>query len=74
MVSGKMIPEKNGARKNGPREKWSPEKFPPKIVRRQKNARKFKRVFIFINWFHYTHKKMFDAYVTILHMYQTVEH
>ena len=29
--------------------------------------------FIFINWFHYTHKKMFDAYVTIVHMYQTVE-
>ena len=30
--------------------------------------------FIFINWFHYTHIKMFDVYITILHMHQTVEH
>ena len=29
---------------------------------------------IFINWFHYTQKKMFDACITILHMHQTVEH
>ena len=28
-------------------EKWSPEKFPSKIVLRQKNARKFKRLFHF---------------------------
>ena len=55
-------PQKNGLRKNGPREKWcpekwspekwspenwSPEKFPSKIVFRQKNARKFKRLFHF---------------------------
>ena len=43
---------KNGPRKNGPQEKWSPEKwspekFPSKIVLRQKNARKFKRLFHF---------------------------
>ena len=30
--------------------------------------------FISINWFHYTHKKMFDVYLPILHMHQTVEH
>ena len=47
MVPGKMVPEKNGPRKNGPCEKWSPEKFPSKIVLRQKNARKFKRLFHF---------------------------
>ena len=42
-----MVPEKNGPWKNGPREKWCPEKFPAKIVLRQKNARKFKRLFHF---------------------------
>ena len=40
-------PRKNGPRENGPREKWSPEKFPSKIVLRQKNARKFKQFFYF---------------------------
>ena len=84
----KMVPRKNGPRKmvpekNDPREKWSlenwspenwsPEKCPSKIVLRQKNARKLKRFFIFINWF-YTPKKMFDVYITILHLHQTVEH
>ena len=29
---------------------------------------------IFIDWFHYTHKKIFDFYVTILYTHQTVEH
>ena len=43
---------KHGPRKNGPREKWSPEnwspeKCPAKIVLRQKNARKFERLFHF---------------------------
>ena len=73
MVCGKVAPENWSPEKWSP-ENWSLEKFPSKIVLRQKNARKFKRLFIFINWFHYTHKKMFDAYVTILNMYQTVEH
>ena len=45
MVHGKMVPAENGHRKNGPRKKWSlenwsPEKFPSKIVLRQKNTRK----------------------------------
>ena len=57
MVSGKMVPRKNGPQKNRPREKWSPEKWSPKywcpekcpskLVLRQKNARKFKRLFNF---------------------------
>ena len=50
MVRGKNGPRKNGSRKNGPREKWSPEnwspeKCPSKIVLRQKNDRKFERLF-----------------------------
>ena len=30
--------------------------------------------FIFIDWLHYTHKNMFDVFLTILQMHQTVEH
>ena len=30
--------------------------------------------FIFIDWLHYTRKKMFEVYLTILHMHQTIEH
>ena len=36
-----------GTWKNGPREKKSPKKCPSKIVLRQKNARKFERLFYF---------------------------
>ena len=50
-----MVPEKNGPRKISLREKGSPESL--------------NDFFISINWFHYTHKKMFDVYVTILHMH-----
>ena len=61
-VRGKKVPEK-----------WSPgkkssEKCPQKIVLRQKNARKFERIFVFIDWFHYTHKNLFDVHLTILHV------
>ena len=79
MVSEKNGRQKNGARKIGPR-KNGPRKIGPRKNLLQKlfsvkimlgNLNDF---FIFINWFHYTHKKMFDAYVKILHMYQTVEH
>ena len=66
MVSGKRSPEISSPGKKSPG-KWSLEKCPPKIVR-QKTARIFERLFIiFIDWFHYTHKKMFDVYLTILH-------
>ena len=79
MVTGKNGPRKIGSRKNGPR-KIGFRKIGP-----QENVlRKFfsvKRMLgnlndfcIFINWFHYTHKRIFDVYVTILHMHQTVEH
>ena len=85
MVPGKMVPKKNGPRKNGPRT-IGPRKNGPRKIDLRKNVLQtlfsVKRMlignlndfFIFINWFHYTHKKMFDVYVTILHMYQTVEH
>ena len=39
---GKIVPGKNG-----PREKWSPEKCPSRIVLRQKNARKFERLYFY---------------------------
>ena len=47
MFPGKMVPGKNAPREKWFPEKWSPEKFPSKIVLRQKNARKFKRIFHF---------------------------
>ena len=84
MVPGKMAPGKNGPRKIGPRKNGTRKIGPRKNDPRKNFLQKFfsvKRMlgnlnefFIFINWFHYTHKKMFDAYVTILHMYQTLEH
>ena len=66
MVPGKIVPGKLVPGKWSP-ENWSPEKWPSKIVLRQKNARKFERLLIFIDWFHYTYKKMFDVHFTILH-------
>ena len=65
----KIGPRKNGSRKIGARKNVLPKLF--SVERMLGNLNDF---FIFINWFHYTHKKMFDVYVTILHMYQTVEH
>ena len=41
MVCEKMVPKKNGPQKNGP------QKSPQKIIPRQKNARKFERLFHF---------------------------
>ena len=59
-----MGTRKNGARKIGPRKNLLKKLF--SVKRMLGNLNDF---FIFINWFHYTHTKMFDAYVTILHMY-----
>ena len=78
MVPGKMVSEKWSQEKWSP-EKWflknkSPEKCASKTVLRQKNARKFKRLFHFYQSIPLRTQKMFDAHVTILHMYQTVEH
>ena len=67
MVPGKMIPRKNGPRKIGPRKNVLQKLFP--IKRMLGNLNVF---LIFIDWLQYTHKKMFDIYLTILHMHQTV--
>ena len=82
----KIGPRKISSRKIGPREN-GPRKIGPWKIGPRKNVLQklfsVKRMlgnlmdfFIFINWLHYTHKKMFDVYVTILptSMYQTVEH
>ena len=69
MVTGKMVPRKNGPRKMGPRKNILQKLFPIKRMLGHLND-----FFIFIDWFHYTHKKMFDFYLTILLMHQTLEH
>ena len=79
-----MVPRKNGPQKNGPRgngyRKSGPRKIGPwknflqKLFSVKRMLGNLNDFFIFINWFHYTRKKIFDAYVTILHMYQIVEH
>ena len=51
-----MVPGKNDPRKIGPR-KMS-------FKRMLWNLNSF---YIFINWFHYTHKKIFDVHLRILH-------
>ena len=67
-----MVPGKNGLRKIGPR-KIGPRKIGPRknvfqksfsVKRMLGNLNEF---FIFIDWFHYTRKKMFDGHLTILH-------
>ena len=69
MVPGKNGPRTSGPRQIGPRKNFLQKFFSVKIMLGNLND-----FFICINCFHYTPKKMFDAYVTILHMYQTVEH
>ena len=65
---------KNGPQKNGPRKIGPQKNFLQKLFSVKRMLGNLNNFFIFIDWFRYTHKKMFDAYVTILHMYQTVEH
>ena len=57
-IPGKKIPWRIGPRKN----------VLKNYFLSKDNARKFGRLFIFTDWFHhYTHKKMFDVQLTILH-------
>ena len=60
-VRGKMVPGKKNSRKNGPRKIVLQKLF--SVNRMLGNL----NLFIFIDWFHYTHKKMFDVHLTILH-------
>ena len=64
-----MVPEKNGPRKIGPQ-----KNVLQKLLSVKRMLGNLNDFFIFISWFHYTQEKMFDVYVTIQHMYQTVEH
>ena len=73
----KKSPEK-WSPKNGPLDKkspekwclgkWSLEKIPSKIVCVKRMLGNLNRFFIFNNCCHYTHKKMFDVHLTILHV------
>ena len=74
MVPGKMVREKNGPRKNGPRKIGPWKNVLQKLFSVQRMLGNLNDFLIFINCFHYTHKKMFDVYVTILHMHQSVQH
>ena len=69
MVPGKLVPGKMVYRKNGPRKNVLQKLSFVKTMLGNWND-----FFIFINWFHYTNKKMFDVYITIRHMHETVEH
>ena len=57
-IPGKMVPWKNGPWKNVLQKLFSVKKM-------LGNLNDF---LIFIDWFHYTHKKMFDVHLTILHV------
>ena len=63
--------EKKSSEKRSP-EKWSLTKFPLKIVLRQKNARKFERLFNFHRLIPLYTQKKFDVQRSYMH--QTVEH
>ena len=79
-VSGKKSPERSSKKwsleKCSPK-KWSPEKWPLKEWSPENYLKKWfsvkrmlgnlKDFFIFIDWFHYTHRKMFDIHLTIIH-------
>ena len=43
-------------------------KYPPKIILQKRVLGNLDDFFIFIHWFHFTHKKMFDVHLTILHV------
>ena len=61
MVPGKWSPE------NWSSEKWSPEKCPLKLLSVKRMLGNLNDFFIYFDWFYYTHKKVFDVHLTILH-------
>ena len=69
-----MVPDKNGPRKNDPRKIGLRKNVLQKLFSVKRMLGNLNDFFIFIDWFHYTHKNMFDVYVTILHMHETVKH
>ena len=65
-VSGKKIPGIKVSGKKSP-ERRSPEKCPQKLSSVKRMLENLNDFFIFMDWFHQTHKKMFDIHLTILH-------
>ena len=62
MFPGKMVFGKNGPRKIGPRKNILQKLFSVKGVLINSND-----LFVSIDWLRYTHKKMFDVHLMILH-------
>ena len=66
-LKDKIGPRKIDPRKNGPRTMRPRKNVLQKLFYVKKMLGNLNDFFIFIDWFHYTHKKMFDVHVTILH-------
>ena len=60
-------PRKNGPQKNGPLEKNPRKNVLKKLFSVKKMLGNLNHFHIIIDWFHYTHKNMFDVHLTILH-------
>ena len=60
-------PRENGTRKNGPRRNGPRKNLLKKLFSVKRMLGNSKDFFIFIDRFHYTHIKMFDVHLTILH-------
>ena len=65
--TGKIIPGKMGAEQNGPRKIGPRKNVLQKLFSVKKMLGNLNDFFIFIDWLHYTHKKIFDVHFTILH-------
>ena len=66
-VRGKMVPGKKNPRKNYPRKIGPRKNVFQKLFSVKRMLGNLSDFFIFIDWFHYTHKKMFAVHLTILH-------
>ena len=67
MVPRKMVPGEKGPRKNGPWKIGPRKNILQKLFSAKRILGNLNVFFIFTDWFHYTHKKMFDVHLTILH-------
>ena len=67
MVPGRKIPRKMVLGKNGPRKIGLRKNVLQKLFSVKRMLGNLNNFFIFIDWFHYTHEKMFDVHLTILH-------
>ena len=67
MFPWKKNPRKNGPRKKGPRKNGPRKNILKKLFSVNRMLGNLNDFYIFIDWFHYTHKNMFDGHVTIRH-------